>query len=121
MRIVDFISSPALTDTGGGYKITFWLSDIKELFERIALLKKYDCLAYVMRYKAVADSPYRGIYNLIAGWCNQPHLYRKKTAREFAQSPTREKDLRVLTAFEAEHPEFGYYFDLLQNGSYLSP
>ena len=99
----------------------FWLTDIRELLDRIALLRKYDCLAYVMRYKAVADSPHRGIYNLIAGWCNQPHLYRKISLREFANLPSREADLRALTAFETEYPEFGYYFDLLQNDCYLSP
>ncbi len=99
-------------DRRGRFDQEFWLTDIKALFERISLLKKYERVyGYVMRYKSVVDSPHRGIYNLIAGWCNQPHLYRKKTPREFAFLPSRETDAKSLTVFEIDHPEFSHFFD----------
>ena len=98
-------------DRSGRYDEKFWLSDIKELFERIALLKKYEMMAYVMRYERVSTSPFRGIYTLISGWANQPRFYRSRTIREFANHPSRAEDLRSLKAFEAEHAEFVHYFD----------
>lgn len=98
-------------DRCGSYDEQFWLSDIKELFERISLLKKYDMLAYVMRYRRVSMSPFRGIYTLISGWANQPRFYLSRTVRKFANQPSRAEDLRSLKAFETEHADFSHYFD----------
>lgn len=98
-------------DRSGRYDEQFWLSDIKELFERIGLLQQYDMYSYVMRYHKVLISPFRGIYTLIAGWANQPKFYRTKTVREFAYQPSRANDLQSLLAFEAEHAAFRHYFD----------
>lgn len=55
----------------------FWLSDIKDTFERIRILSKYSALPYIMRYKAAYDSPYQGVYTTLAGWCNQPSIFKK--------------------------------------------
>ena len=99
-------------DRRGRYDEEFWLSDIKDLFDRIFLLKRYDMLPYVMRYERVSESEYRGVYTAIAAWCNQPNFFRKKTLREYAALPSRENDQRRLKEFEREHYELSFYFDL---------
>ena len=55
----------------------FWLSDIRDTFKRIKILSKYSALPYIMRYKACYTSKYQGIYTTLAGWCNQPSIFKK--------------------------------------------
>ena len=71
-------------DRNGKYDDSFWKQDIIDLLKRIELLRKYDCLPYVMRFKEVANSPFKTLYSTIAAWCNQPHIIKKMSLDEFA-------------------------------------
>lgn len=72
-------------DKNNVYDMTFWEQDIKNLFERIDILAAYNCKPYVMRYKAVYASRYKGFYSVVASWCNQPNIFKTFSFREFAQ------------------------------------
>lgn len=78
-------------DNPDTYNQDFWHKDITDLFERIRILMKYDCLPYVMRYKDYENSPYKGTYINIASWCNQPHQYKKKSYREWCTTDDERK------------------------------
>lgn len=95
--------------------------DIESVFERIAILMRYDCLPYIMRYESYKKSHWRALYVNIARWCNQPNFFKKKSFREFCeanQAYHKNKDTlcsayRAMTEFEAEFPEIAKrYFDL---------
>lgn len=57
------------------YDDTFWLKDIKELFERFFILAKYSAHPYVMRHENYKTSTYYHLYDAIAAWANQPSIY----------------------------------------------
>lgn len=63
-------------DRDGVYDYDFWLKDLKDLFERIFTLSKYSCFPYVMRHENYKNSPFKDMYNNIAGWCNQPNIFK---------------------------------------------
>lgn len=99
------------------YSEEFWVKDIADLFERIKILFSYKCYPYVMRYKDYELSPYRGLYIAIAGWCNQPSMFKKKSLREFAyaklESDGNRSVLRYLRCFEARYPDIAKkYYDM---------
>ena len=100
------------------YSIEFWKQDIADLFERIAILMKYNCLPYIMRYKDYELSPYRGMYIDIAAWCNQPNFFKKKTFRELV-SLRGEAAQKYAEDFEKECPEIAYkYYDMRWQKNY---
>lgn len=70
-------------DRRGVYDEFFWQRDLQSVFDRAELLKKYDCLPYVMRHKNYLQSPNPRDYTQVARWCNQPHLFLKTTFDEF--------------------------------------
>lgn len=87
------------------------VKDIVELFERILILMKYQCLPYVMKYEKYKISKYRKIYVEIARWCNQPHIFKKMSFREFCLAhqfyitgDRMSTTLRAFIDFEEEHP-----------------
>lgn len=100
--------------------------DIANTFRRIALLMKYRCLPYVMRYQNRNDtpwkrSPFRTMYVSLARWCNQPNIFKKMSFRDFCEanqalhktSGTLCASMAALRQFEAEYPEIARaYFDL---------
>lgn len=95
--------------------------DIESVFERIAILMKYDCLPYIMRYESYKSSRWRSLYVNIARWCNQPQFFKKKSFREFCvtnQEYHKNKETmcsayKSMTDFEREFPEIASrYFDL---------
>ena len=100
--------------------------DIEGVFKRIALLIRYRCLPYIMRYHGKDDAPwehskYRTMYVSLARWCNQPSFFKKMSFRTFCernQDFHRNPDticstLRAMREFEAEYPEIAKkYFDL---------
>lgn len=96
------------------YPEDFWVQDIKELFERIAILMEYRALPYVMRYKDYVLSPYKGMYITIARWCNQPSFFKKKSFREFCiANGEKSAAMQYMTEFENQYPEIAAeYFDL---------
>ena len=102
-------------DNPDTYPEGFWENDIRDVFERIKVLMSYKALPYIMRYPEYKRSPYRGMYDTIARWCNQPSFIKKKSFREFAfDTPGQNKSAPVyLTEFERQHPEIATeYFDM---------
>lgn len=70
-------------DRDGKWDDHFWLNDIRDTFERIKILMKYEAIPYIMRYEKCYSSAYHGIYSCLAGWCNQPSIFKKFTFREY--------------------------------------
>lgn len=60
--------------------------DIKNTFERIRILMKYNCLPYIMRYESYKYSEYSTLYTTIARWCNQPQFFKKMSFRQFCEA-----------------------------------
>lgn len=101
-------------------------SDIENAFKRIALLMRYGCLPYLMRYQNKNETPwkkskYSGLYVTLARWCNQPSIFKKMSFRYFCeanQALHKNKDtlcssMKAMVDFEQEHPEIAaLYFDL---------
>ena len=61
-------------DEGNIYDLSFWINDLKILFERIKICFNYGFAPYIMRYHTVDKSPYRKVYQDIATWTNHPRL-----------------------------------------------
>lgn len=100
-------------DRGRSWKNEFWAKDIRDTLERVKILMRFGCLAYIMRYEKCWQSPYRGMYTVISRWCNQPAQYWKKSLREFCVSQgENSSSVRYLEEFETEHPELSDYFDM---------
>ena len=100
-------------DRKGGWGSGFWAEDIRNTLERVKILMRFGCLAYIMRYEKCWQSPYRGMYTVISRWCNQPAQYRKKSLREFCISQgENSSSVRYLEEFEAGHPGLSGYFDM---------
>ncbi len=72
-------------NAGGCCDDSFFVSDIRDTFERVMILKKYHALPYIMRYKAVYGSRFEGMYADIGAWCNQPSFFRSMSFRRFCQ------------------------------------
>ena len=100
--------------------------DIENAFKRIALLIRYKCLPYLMRYMSEYDAPwkasqFRSLYISLARWCNQPNIIKKMTFREFClanQALHKTKNtlcssMKAMVDFEEQYPEIANkYFDL---------
>ena len=100
-------------DREGRWEPDFWVKDIRDTLERIKILMRYECLAYVMRYEKCRQSPYKGMYIVISRWCNQPAQYLRKSLREFCRSRGEgSAEFRYLDEFEKEHSELADYFDM---------
>lgn len=100
-------------DRKGRWGSEFWAGDIRDTLERVRILMRFGCLAYIMRFEKCWQSPYRGMYIVISRWCNQPAQYRKKSLREFCVSQGENRSsIRYLDAFEKEYPELSDYFDM---------
>lgn len=98
--------------------------DIVDLFERIKLISKYDCIPYMMRHENYKMSRYKGLYITLARWCNQPRFFKKMSFREFVeldQSLKKKQDkmysaMRSLVEFERDFPEISEkYFNFKFN------
>lgn len=95
--------------------------DIADLFERIELIFKNNCLPYVMRYESYKISDYKGMYIQVARWANQQNIVKKMSFREFCNREQELKkdqskeasSLRAMREFEKKHPEIAQkYFDM---------
>lgn len=97
------------------YPEGFWENDIADVFERVKVLISYRALPYIMRYADYANSPYRGMYDTIARWCNQPSFLKKKSFREFCFNTLGQNKSapKYAEEFERQHPEIATkYFDM---------
>ena len=102
------------------YSESFWLNDLRDVFERIRILFRYQARPYIMRYKdyELAPNPYRGIYITLARWSNQPSMIKKKSFREYSMMANGLYGAahRYLMDFEKLHPDFASeYFDMKWN------
>lgn len=100
--------------------------DIKNMWKRVALLMKYQCIPYIMRYQNKNDTPWRrseyaGMYITMARWCNQPSFYKKMSFRQFCEAnqarvTTKGKicsSMKALMDFEEKYPKVAAkYFNL---------
>lgn len=67
------------------YDIDFWKQDIKDIFERVFILAKYNFKPYIMRFNKYKESPFYGTYVNIASWCNQPSLFNNLSYKQFCE------------------------------------
>lgn len=88
--------------------------DIESAFERIAVLMRYRCLPYIMRYDNYKDSEFEGLYINLARWCNQPNFFKKKSFREYCEANGENSStMRYMKDFENKHPDMAKkYFDM---------
>lgn len=97
----------------------FWQQDLWDLFKRIHLLMQYNCLPYIMRFNRYVESPYRGIYVVLARWCNQPSFFKKLSLREFCikdqhRYKTKCSSVRYMEQVEKDMPALAQqYFDIV--------
>jgi len=109
-----------------GYEISddnSLINDIINLFKRIEILMKYQCLGYVMRHEDYRNHFLNNIYVQIARWCNQPQFYKKMSFKEFIYrnqfwTKTNKKCMSLKTYenfinyFSDYKNELDYYFNL---------
>lgn len=99
------------------------INDILILFERIEVLMKFGCLAYVMRHEDYRSHRLANIYVQIARWCNQPQFYKKMSFKEFIdrnqywmktdQKSTSLRTYEDFTATFIRHKDIlDYYFNM---------
>lgn len=97
--------------------------DIENLFRRIELLMRYQCLPYIMRYQSMNTQPWKnseftGLYTQIARWCNQPSIFKKKSLREFCtldqtRCKTKCSSIRAIEQLQIKYPDLAKkYLDL---------
>lgn len=105
-------------DRNDKWDLDFYRQDLWDLFKRIELLIEYHCLPYIMRFNRYMESPYQGIYVVLARWCNQPSFFKKLSLREFCikdQTQYKKKcsTVRYMEQIEREIPELANkYFDM---------
>ena len=92
----------------------FWTQDIFDMMKRIRLLQQYHCLPYIMRFNRYIESPYQGVYKVVAAWCNQPSFFKKKSLLEFASLGKTESvsRLRHINKFLQDQPAFEEYINM---------
>lgn len=101
-------------DRNDKWDYEFWIQDIFDLMKRIQLLQQYHCIPYIMRFNRYIESPYQGVYKVVAAWCNQPSFFKKKSLLEFASSGKAESvsRLRHINRFLKDNPEFEEYINV---------
>lgn len=107
-----------------GYEVEDEYKDIRDIFERIEILMRHQCLPYIMRHVNYETAKHRALYVTIARWCNMPQFFKKMSFREFCEKNQEYKKdqstlgsaLASLNAFIADYPEhreqIEYYFNL---------
>ncbi len=79
-------------DRSGKYDKEFWKWDLNTTCRRINLLRRFDCLVYVMRFEKYRESPYKQIYNNLAAYANQPQFWAVMPFGEFAEARNKNVD-----------------------------
>ena len=99
--------------------------DIINIFERIHVLIRHQCLPYIMRHERYKQSKYKNMYIQLARWCNMPSWFKKLSFREYCERNNlyvksgKSKAYKVMRAFEKEHPEIAEkYFDVSYSDYY---
>jgi len=77
-------------DKNNKYDDKFWENDLVEIFERLNILMKYECLPYIMKFEKWRKSPFPSFYMALSGWCNVPAIFKKMS---FMQASKNNKSL----------------------------
>ena len=107
--------------------------DIENAFKRVALLMKFKCLPYIMRYQNKNETPwkeseFRSLYVSLARWGNQPSIFKKMSFRQFCEANqalhktegTYCSAMKSMVDFEERYPEIAKeYFDIRYEDYYL--
>ncbi len=96
-------------DNDDKYDLDFWKQDIRNTFERIFILNKYNFKPYVMRFNKYNESPLYGTYVNIACWCNQPSLFNNLSYKQFC-----EKDDLRKSGGKGTSATWRYYEQLME-------
>lgn len=102
-------------DRNNSYDDSFWRQDVLDMFERIKILASYKCIPYIMRFNRYEESPFRGLYVTVAGWCNQPSMFVKKSLKEYVAARAdqgRKADIGYLEFALKEIPELQKYYEI---------
>lgn len=124
-------------DKNDRYDTEFWENDIRNLFERITILRAYNAKPYIMRHENVYKSRYKSFYATVAAYCNQPSMfksfsfrlyaqcramrkkdyaiYKRDIARYLAENDYKGSEWRSMEMVESEFPEIAHtYYDIDQ-------
>lgn len=98
-RRIKFYVLCAYNRSSKDYSISFWIADLLQTCRRLALLNRYDCLGYLMRYKKYLDAPtnIKPIYDILAAYVNQPQFFCRMPLDEFAKRRRKNVDPLILT------------------------
>lgn len=61
------------------------LRDISGTFERIRILLGFKVYPYVTKFEDYRISEYKGVYDQLARWCNQPAMLKRMSFRQFCE------------------------------------
>lgn len=93
------------------YDDSFWLNDIKIIFERFKIMFKYKAIPYLMRFEKWETSPYREVYINIGQWANMPSgTIMTMSFNEWIDTGSIVH--KKTKEFRDKHPEFRKIFDL---------
>ena len=96
-------------DNNDKYDLDFWKQDIRNTFERIFILNRYNFKPYVMRFNKYNESPLYGSYVNISCWCHQPSLFNNLSYRQFC-----EKDDLRKSGGKGTSATWRYYEQLME-------
>jgi hypothetical protein len=88
------------------------MTDIKNMFSRIELLMKYNCIPYIMRYSSYKNSEFKEIYTNVARWCNQVQFYKKMSFKQFCMAHGANSKISKICN---KYPELNNFFDMKFN------
>lgn len=105
-------------DRKAKYDMDFWQQDIKDTFERIYILAKYNFKPYIMRFEKYKTSPLYGTYVNLARWCNQPSLFTNFSYKQFCEMDNATKkntsaSWRYFEELLANSKDFEQYINII--------
>ena len=92
-------------DRTGRYDDDFWARDFQSALDRLTLIKRYECLPYVMRYENCKSSPFKSRYAKLAAWANQPRFFVKYSFQQYLDYET---EYRKFTKCMRERNKIDY-------------
>ena len=105
------------------YDNDFWLADIESIFQRLAIIGKYQAMPYLMRHEKYLDSPFTGLYKAIATYCNYGGIFKVISFSQFCEnelnnSKNKENPCsrwRYYADFVRQYPHFETRFFSMRN------
>ena len=93
-------------DRNNIYDNNFWLADIECIFERLAIIGKYQAMPYLTRYEKYLDSPFAGLYKSIGTYCNFGGIFKVISFSQFCENEKPGSRWRYYNDFVAQYPHF---------------